>query len=429
MSVKINIDSLSEEVKEKLVKDLTVSPENQTKFKKTFYTPKTPSVELFYIDGDDVVVPFSYAIKELNVKKPKSDSYKKKEVLFVGSLRDTQKSIKDEAISLLNTHGATLIACYPGFGKTITSIYIASKIKLQTLIVVHRIVLISQWKTSIKTFCPDANVVVLSPSSKQIDIESADFFIVNAINMGKFSTSKFLSGIGTVIVDEAHLIMSKVLSQSLRYLFPKYLLGLSATPYRSDGLNVLLDHYFTPHRITRKLFREHIVYKINTGIAPNVEYDRNGKVNWGSLLESQSNNHERNEMILSIVQKNPERTFLILTKRVEQAKYLFQKLKEINEKVAILVESETEFDRECRVLIGTTSKAGVGFDHDKLDALILASDLEEYFIQYLGRVFRRLDITPIVFDLVDDNPILKRHFATRKAVYLESGGRIEKYVN
>jgi hypothetical protein len=99
----------------------------------------------------------------------------------------------------------------------------------------------------------------------------------------------------------------------------------------------------------------------------------------------------------------------------------------MNESVAILVESETEFDRGCRVLIGTTSKAGVGFDHDKLDALILASDLEDYFIQYLGRVFRRLDVTPIVFDLVDENSILKRHFATRKAVYLESGGKIQVY--
>lgn len=427
MSLRIPIDSLTDEQREKIANELTVSPEAPTKFKKTFYAPKAPSIELFNIDGDDVIVPFSYGISQLKIKKPKSDAYKKHSLSFTGSLRETQKTIKDEAISLLNTHGAVLISCYPGFGKTITSIYIASKIKLQTLIIVHRIVLIAQWQSSIKTFCPDARVLVLSSSSKQEDIESADFFIVNAINMGKFATSKFLSGIGTVIVDEAHLIMSKVLSQSLRYLFPKYLIGLSATPYRSDGLNILLDHYFTPHRIIRKLYREHIVYKINTGITPNMEYDRNGKVNWGSILESQSNNTERNELILSIIRKHPERTFLILTKRVEQAKYLFRKLKEMKENVAILVESETDFDRDCRVLIGTTSKAGVGFDHDKLDALILASDLEEYFIQYLGRVFRRLDITPIVFDLVDDNSILKRHFSTRKAVYLETGGRIEKY--
>ena len=37
----------------------------------------------------------------------------------------------------------------------------------------------------------------------------------------------------------------------------------------------------------------------------------------------------------------------------------------------------------------------------KLDALILASDLEEYFIQYLGRVMRREDVEPYIFDIVD----------------------------
>ena len=428
MSLKIDINCLTDEQKEKIVNELTVTPEAPQKFKSSFYAPKSPPVELFQIDGDDVIVPFSYGISQLGLKKPKAELYKRhsSDLSFVGTLRDSQKSIKDEAISLLNTHGAALISCYPGFGKTITSIYIASKIKLQTLIIVHRIVLVSQWETAIKTFCPTAKVVVLTPS-KKLNVEEADFFIVNAINLGKFSASPFLKTVGTAIVDEAHLIMSKILSQSLRFLFPKYLIGLSATPYRSDGLNVLLDHYFTPHKIIRKLVREHIVYKVTTGFTPEVEYDRNGKVNWGSVLESQSNNRERNELILSLVNKHSDRTFLILTKRVEQAKYLFQRLKEMNESVAILVESETEFDRGCRVLIGTTSKAGVGFDHDKLDALILASDLEDYFIQYLGRVFRRLDVTPIVFDLVDENSILKRHFATRKAVYLESGGKIQVY--
>ena len=425
MSIKVKIDILNEEQRQKIVDDLSVVPDLPPKFKSSFYAPKSQPIELFQIEGDDVIVPFSYGISNLKIKKPKTELYERQSCIsFTGSLRDTQKNIKDEAITLLNSHGATLISCYPGFGKTITSIYIATKIKLKTLIIVHRIVLVNQWSSSITKFCPDAKVCVLTPS-KKID-EHADFFIVNAINVGKFPSSTF-RGVGTVIVDEAHLIMSKILSQSLRYLFPKYLIGLSATPYRSDGLNVLLDHYFTPHKIIRKLHREHIVYKVSTGFTPEVEYDRNGKVNWGSILESQSNNKERNDLILSLVSKHPERTFLILTKRVEQAKYLFQRLKDVNEHVDILVESETEFDRECRVLIGTTSKAGVGFDHDKLDALILASDLEEYFIQYLGRVFRRLDITPIVFDLVDENSILKKHFSTRKSVYLESGGRIESY--
>ena len=33
----------------------------------------------------------------------------------------------------------------------------------------------------------------------------------------------------------------------------------------------------------------------------------------------------------------------------------------------------------------------------------------------------------MVFDLVDKNPILKRHFASRRAVYIEQGGIIRNF--
>lgn len=424
MSLSIHIDSLSDEVREMIANDLTVSPEVPKKGKK-IYTTRVQPIELFEVCNNYVVVPFAYGVTTLKLKRPRVEDYDKLvSTTFMGQLRDSQKTIKDEAITNLNRYGSAIISCYPGFGKTITSIYISAKIGLKTLIIVNRIVLMNQWKEAISKFLPEANICLLSPQ-KKCDM-NADFLIINAINVGKFGSHSF-SKIGTVIVDEAHLIMSSVLSQSLRYLFPKYLIGLSATPYRNDGLNVLLDLYFTEHKIVRKLYHPHIVYKIETGFTPEVEYDRNGTVNWGKIIETQSMNSERNDLIIKLVKKHGDRNILILTKRVEQANILYQRLKESGESVDTFIESKTQFDKESRVLIGTTSKVGVGFDHDKLDALILASDLEEYFVQYLGRVFRRQDITPVIFDLVDNNSILKRHFATRKATYLEAGGKIEKY--
>ena len=87
--------------------------------------------------------------------------------------------------------------------------------------------------------------------------------------------------------------------------------------------------------------------------------------------------------------------------------------------------SNQEFDSEARILIGTNSKVGTGFDHKKLDALLLAADVEEYFIQYLGRIFRTKEGVPIVVDLVDDNNILLKHWLTRRGIYLEHGGRVK----
>lgn len=426
MSIKVLIDSLPFEKREQISNELQVKLES-SKYAAMF-NAKPKYIDVYEIEGDNLYLPFAYAVNILKIKKPISSNYAKMDlnVEFVGELRENQKSIKDEAISNLNKHGATIISCYPGFGKTSTSIYIASKIRLKTLIILNRLMLMEQWVSAIKKFCPNASVSCIKPSAKKND-NSSDFIIINAINISKMGQA-FFKDVGTVIVDEAHLIMSQVLSQSLHNIFPKYVIGLSATPYRPDGMNALMDFYFTPHKIIRNLYRKHTVYRVDTGLTPEVEYDRNGKVIWGKILESQCLNVERNNLIVNIIQKHPDRIFLVLSKRVEQAQYIYDNLKEKGESVAILVGSETEFDRNARILIGTTGKVGVGFDHAKLDTLLLASDLEEYFIQYLGRVFRREDVEPIVFDLVDNNPILKKHFSTRRGIYNEVGGIIKKYI-
>lgn len=423
MSIRLNIDSLSDEVREKISTELQLKLEAP---KYASFGQKAKYLDVYHIENDYVIIPFGYAIAQLNIPKPKSESYSKIDCPFVLPLREYQTSIKDEAIQFLNKKGSVLVSCYPGCGKTSMSIYIASKIKLKTLIILNRLVLMSQWEESVRKFCPSATVCSIKPSKKSIS-NDADFVIINAINVSKYGHS-FFKDFGTVIVDEAHLIMSEVLSKSMIYLFPKYLIGLSATPYRPDGLNALMDLYFTENKIIRKLYRKHTVYKVNTNFTPEVEYDRNGKVIWGKVLESQCNSDERNSLIVELLKRHPDRIFLVLSKRIEQVLTLQKKLLEIGESVTTLIGSEIEFDKNARILIGTTGKVGVGFDHPRLDALLIASDLEEYFIQYLGRVFRREDVEPVVFDLIDNNPIMKKHFSTRKNVYLETGGVIVKYI-
>ncbi len=49
--------------------------------------------------------------------------------------------------------------------------------------------------------------------------------------------------------------------------------------------------------------------------------------------------------------------------------------------VATLFGSNQKFDKNCKVLIGTSAKIGTGFDFDKLDTLLLAADVVEYYIQ------------------------------------------------
>lgn len=418
MSRKIKITDLNDKELEKLSSDLTVSQAPS----KYAFSASPNYITLYDIEKDYIYIPFSY---NNNYDRPDRTKFINcPDMIFNGNLRDNQKEVKNESIERLNTYGSVIIAAACGFGKTSTSIYIACKIKLKTLILCHRIVLINQWESSIKKFSPTSRICILAGNFKTFP--DSDFYIMNAANVCKYPRN-FYKKIGCLIVDEAHIIMAEKLSQSMRYIVPRYVIGLSATPYRTDGLDSLIDMYFGKYKIVRKLFRKHTVYKYETEFKPETKLNRMGKVDWNSVLESQSLNKERNEIIIKIIKYFSKKVFLVLCKRVDQAKYILQRLQEEKEDVTSLIGSNQEFLQSSRILVGTVQKTGVGFDHPRLNSLIIASDVEQYFVQYLGRVFRNEDDEPIIFDLVDNFSILHKHFKTRYSVYIEHGGIVKNF--
>lgn len=419
MSIQTNLGNFTYEQKQKIGKELEIKMEPKYKNAPTKY------VYPFEVVNDNLIIPFAYGVVHQKIKRPPRDAFPSMNVNFVYQARPEQKELLDETTNILNKKGSIMISAYTGFGKTFCAIKLASTIKLKTLIIVNKIVLIKQWEESIKEFC-DSDVVVQKLTAKSDFSPDADFYIMNAQNIEKMGRN-FFRDIGLVIVDEAHLIMAETLSKSMQYIYPRYLIGLTATPYRPDGLDILLELYFGKHKIIRKLYREHDVLKVETGFKPTIEYAINGKVNWGVLLDSQANDDDRNELIIGLIKHFPTRNFLVLTKRISQGEYLIERLTAEGESVTSLLGKNQEFDRESRILVGTSSKVGVGFDHVKLDALLLAADIEEYFIQYLGRVFRTKDSVPLIIDLVDKYCILQKHWNTRRSVYQEHGGTVRTF--
>lgn len=417
MSIVIDVNKLTDFDKEEINKQLKIKIENKYSYGPPRY------IYPYILTDNNITIPFAFAVSTLKNSRKNRISFDSIQNNFKGVLREEQKEVKKESIQTLNKKGSVILSMYCGFGKTITSINLACSIKLKVLVIVNKIVLMKQWKDSILTFCPDNTVSYLKPKG---EIYDSDFCIVNAINVEKFDKSIF-DKFGLVIVDEAHLIMAETVSKCLNCVSPRYLIGLTATPYRPDGLDKLLEFYFGKNKIIRKLNRKHIVYTVETGFQPTIEQTTNGRVNWGIVLDSQANNEKRNNIIIDIICKFKDRTFMIIVKRVSQAEYLSNKLIESNEKVSLITGSTQTYDINDRVLIGTAGKIGTGFDHPKIDALIIAADVQEYFIQYLGRCMRTKTTEPIVFDLIDDYSLLKKHYNTRKKIYKEHGGIIHKY--
>jgi len=418
MSIKLKLDEISEELKTKIHNDLTITI-NSNKFA---VKASERYVYAYEIVDEYIYIPFYYGINIFNKdKRPPRNNFTPLKISFKGTLRPEQEIVKKEAVDLLNKNSAVIISTYTGFGKTIGAIDIAVSIKLKTLIVIKQLVLKEQWIESINKFCPDAIVKYFTPKSKDSD---CDFGIMSAQNIQKLDRS-FFKSFGTVIVDEVHTVMAESLSKSMYFLNPRYAIALSATSYRPDAFDGLIDLVFGTKKVFRQLNRPYLVYKIDTGFKPIVELSQNGRINWGTLLDSQANSKERNELIIKIIKHFKERSFLVLTKRVEQAKYLNDRFIEEKELVTMMIGNKQTYDDTKRILIATYAKGGCGFDAPRYDTLLLAGDISEYFSQNLGRALRRVDSSPIIFDLLDKNPILMKHFMTRVDVYKNSGGKIE----
>jgi len=432
MSIIATIDIVSEEIENRVINEVYVKKTEKKSFYKGGYnygSGKEVVVRPYRMsdERDKVYLPFRWALDNVQgSSRINREELTPMKAVFTSELRNVQKEIKDDCVKALNKKGCILISLYPGAGKTCLSIFLASRIGLKTLIICHRIVLIEQWKKAIERFIENPSIGVVSPSlsDKKMKIEKdKDFILVNAQNVKKLGEECF-KGVGLVIIDEIHAIMAESLSECLYHVSPRYMIGLSATPNRPDGLDKLLDFYFgEENKIVRELHHPHIVYKIDT----NITFEEDSKTQWNALISSQCLNQKRNDMIVDIILHFKERHFLVLCKRVEQAKYITSRLQEEKETVSMMTEDTNDFNEDDRIIVASIQKCGVGFSHDKLDALIMASDVEEYFIQYLARVMRTEHVKPIVFDIIDKHPSLKKHFSERKKVYTKSGGVIKDF--
>lgn len=373
---------------------------------------------IYDMNGNNLYVPFSFARLNFELEDERLETTEDNK--FEGTLRKEQKKVCEY---IIDKNGTGIISSQPGFGKTITSLAIACKLKLKTLIIVNKVILLDQWIQSLKKFVPSAKTKILTPKNYKLGDES--FYIINAINIMK-KPYDFWSPIKFVIVDEFHQIVTKKLSKALLRLRPGAILGLSATPYRYDDYDRAIKWFFGNDVIGEQLIRKHFYRVVSTGWTPiRLEYGSKG-LNWGKILEEQAGDDKRNAIIVRecIAELENGKTILILVKRTLHAERLMDMLAKagIEEKVDKLLRSDVTFDRNCRILIGTTSKIGVGFDHSPIDCLFVAADVKNYFVQFLGRCMRCPDKIPTVVDFDDEFQTLKKHLKLRVDEYRIHGG-------
>ena len=85
-------------------------------------------------------------------KAQEANKFDRTNPVFHGTLRDSQKQFVSRVHKNLINKNGCILSVPPGFGKTIMSIYMSCKLKLKTLVIVHKTFLLNQWMESLNKF-------------------------------------------------------------------------------------------------------------------------------------------------------------------------------------------------------------------------------------------------------------------------------------
>lgn len=139
---------------------------------------------------------------------------------------------------------AGLVVMPTGKGKSILGMMIAARLKLRTLIVVHKNDLIVGWKKDAK-LCFGSVFELGQIQQKKRDVREITIATVQTLARMEQTgeLEDYLDRFGLVILDECHHAPSTTFSLVDKF-HARYRLGLTATLERKDGLAFLIDLYF-----------------------------------------------------------------------------------------------------------------------------------------------------------------------------------------
>ena len=165
-------------------------------------------------------------------------------------LRDYQQEAT-ENLQKMREDGKTIALLYnaTGVGKTITAATDAKAVGGRILFLVNALKLASQAKETFAKAWPEATLGEYTGSQKDMS-QTVIFATVQSIskNLEKFSSTDF----DYLIVDECHHAAANTYQKIFTYFHPKFILGLTATPERSDGEDMLELFQNVAHKMDLK---------------------------------------------------------------------------------------------------------------------------------------------------------------------------------
>ena len=152
-------------------------------------------------------------------------------VEFHGTLLPAQ----NEAVAQASAHDIGVICAPTAFGKTAVGAWLIAQRKVNTLVVVHRQQLLDQWRARLATFLnlPATSIGQIG-GGKTARTGQLDVAVIQSLQR-KGEVQDLVAEYGHVIVDECHHLSAFTFEQVLKQAKAKFVVGLTATPFRKDG--------------------------------------------------------------------------------------------------------------------------------------------------------------------------------------------------
>lgn len=289
-----------------------------------------------------------------------------------------------------------------------------------------------------------------------IEVEDNHNFII-APNQNY--TNKNYNGI---IVHNCHRVPSRIFSKALQKIGTRYILGLTATPNRSDGLTKVLYWYIGDiiyklerpknNRIVVKVFN----YESNDKFFVEKKQWIKGKIKIGiqKMITNMYKIEPRNQFIIDVLYnlvQQENRKIILLSGRIEHLKKLKSALDNLIKEnikrgllekneyktsfyIGKMSELELSIAAEADIIFGTYAMAKEGLDIEGLNTLVLATPnvSTNDLIQSIGRIMRKpleeYEVNPMIIDIIDQFSCFPTWGDRRLNYYYKQNYKINKYI-